>query len=227
MNDKGMFFQIYITLRQALGHQNWWPAHSPFEVMVGAVLTQNTNWKNVEDAIEKLREAGLLDPSAMNEVSAENLQELVRPAGYYRQKSARLKRLAAWVKERHVVGDTELGALKWEDTSTLREELLSINGIGPETADSILLYALDKAVFVVDTYTVRIMARHELIDPTCGYGEIQEEFQHRLPPDVEIFKDYHAQLVEVGKRFCKKTSPRCEECPLLHLLGEPVLDEFR
>ena len=218
-----LFIDIYRTLRRSFGHQRWWPAQSPFEVMVGAILTQNTNWNNVETAIENLHEAGLLRPGALSEASPEKLQDLIRPSGYYRQKTARLLRLARWVEPRCGPDDVELVALKELSVFDLRPELLRINGIGPETADSILLYALEKPVFVIDAYTVRVFARHELIEPQLPYGEIQEEFHLQLPEDVELFQDFHAQLVEVGKRFCKKRSPDCAECPLLNLLGSPVL----
>lgn len=220
------FIEIYRTLREAFGHQQWWPARTPFEVMVGAVLTQNTNWKNVETAIVNLREAGLLRPGPLSAAEAEELQDLVRPSGYYRQKSARLLRLARWVETRCGPDDEELEALKQEPIYELRTELLRINGVGPETADSILLYALEKPVFVVDAYTVRVFGRHELIEPHLPYTEIQEEFHHRLAEDVELYQDYHAQLVELGKRFCKKSSPACSTCPLRPQLGPPVLGEI-
>jgi endonuclease-3 related protein len=220
------FTDIYRTLREAFGHQEWWPARTPFEVMVGAILTQNTNWNNVETAIENLREAGLLQPGALCNTQLEELQMLIRPAGYYRQKAARLLRLARWVKERCGPADCRLKALQTRPLDELRVELLQINGIGPETADSILLYALEKPVFVIDAYTVRIFGRHELIEPGVPYAELQEEFQHRLPEDVELYKDFHAQLVEVGKRFCSKTSPACSQCPLRPQLGPPVLGEL-
>jgi len=225
MGDRTNLLEMYAALRQAFGHRNWWPAQSPFEVIVGAVLTQNTNWDNVEKAVDSLREAGLLSPSALSEAAPQRLHELIRPAGYYRQKAGRLQRLARWVGEHCIEADSELGALKWEPLDQLREELLALNGVGPETADSILLYALEKPVFVVDAYTVRILGRHELIEPDATYGDVQEHFVHRLPPDVELFKDFHAQLVEVGKRYCRKRRPRCAECPLRPLLGEPVLEE--
>lgn len=224
MSGQGLIFQIYVTLRQEFGQQNWWPAETPFEVMVGAVLTQNTNWQNAEEAIKNLRGANLLDPTALAKTDLEKIQELIKPAGYYRQKAARLKRLTDWVMKRFVPGDTEFGAIQWEPADVLREELLAINGIGPETADSILLYALEKPVFVIDAYTVRILGRHGLITGEAAYQEVQEEFQYRLPPDVEIYKDFHAQLVELGKRFCKKSSPKCEECPVRPLLGLPEIE---
>lgn len=219
------FSRIYQVLLERFGHQGWWPASSAFEVVVGAVLTQNTNWQNVERAIRNLRKEDALTPSAIQEIDEANLQELIRPAGYFRQKAARLKRVSAWLLNRNVSG-ADLTELKDAGIDELRRELLSIRGIGPETADSILLYALDMPVFVVDTYTVRIFARHELIIPEMGYAGIQEEFESRLPKDVEMYKDYHAQLVRLGKEFCKKSRPRCDECPLLEVLGPPIREEF-
>jgi len=219
------FLEIYVALRQAFGHRHWWPAETPFEVVVGAILTQNTNWKNVEQAIANLKQAGLLEPDLLAEATLPDVQGLIRPAGYFRQKSARLKRVARWVNQRCVPGDRALGALKWEPLDVLREELLSINGIGPETADSILLYALEKPSFVVDAYTVRVLGRHCLIEPDATYEEVQEEFHRRLPPDTELFRDFHAQFVEVGKQFCRKSAPHCAECPLRTLLGEPVMED--
>jgi len=213
--------KIYRTLRQAFGHRGWWPGETPFEVMVGAVLTQRTNWGNVEKAIANLRDAGLMAPDALARTEPERLQALVRPAGYYRQKTARLLRLVTWLMDR-AGGDIE--ALREVPTDELRAELLALSGIGPETADSILLYAFGRATFVVDAYTKRIMARHELIDSACTYDELKDFFESNLPADVELFKDYHAQLVELGKRYCR-TVPLCGTCPLHPLLGDPVRDE--
>lgn len=217
------FVEIYRTLRECFGYQDWWPARTAFEVMVGAILTQNTNWNNVEKAIENLRDADRLTADAIAGVDAEELQDLIRPAGYFRQKSARLIRLARWVEQNCDPADQGLTALKEWPQYELRRELLNINGIGPETADSILLYALDKLVFVIDTYTVRVFGRHELIEADLPYQELQEEFHYRLPDDLDLYRDFHAQIVELGKRNCTKRSPSCGSCPLRPLLGEPVL----
>ncbi|NLW51156.1 MAG: endonuclease III domain-containing protein [Candidatus Brocadiaceae bacterium] len=208
--------RVYEALRDAFGHQGWWPAKTPFEVMVGAILTQRTNWNNARTAIERLGAADLLNAHALAEARPERLQELVRPSGYYRQKAARLQELARWLVNRadgdpsQVVGNT----------AELRTELLSLRGIGPETADSILLYALGRPTFVVDAYTVRMAVRHGLVDTDCDYFELQELFESHLPRDPELYKDYHAQLVELGKRYCR---PRraCAECPLRALPGLP------
>lgn len=212
---------VYGRLLEAFGHRGWWPGETPFEVMVGAILTQRTNWGNVEKAISALESADALDPHAISQMTEERLQELVRPAGYFRQKAERLKRLCSWLLE---ASDGDVDALSAVSTAELRRQLLALRGVGPETADSILLYALERPVFVVDTYTMRVVVRHELIHVDCTYEELQDLFTSALPEDVELFKDYHAQLVEVGKRYCRP-SPRCGECPLISLLGEPALDE--
>jgi len=209
--------RVYELLFEAFGPQHWWPGDTPFEVMVGAVLTQNTNWKNVHRAIENLKEAGLLEPKAMARLSLEELGELIRPAGYYRLKARRLQNLLRLVMERY---EGSLEAMFAEQTSALREQLLGVQGIGPETADSILLYAAGKPVFVVDAYTHRVLARHGWIDFEADYYQLQELFHGSLPEDVQLFNEYHALLVRLGKDYCRKRNPRCEECPLAQLLPE-------
>ena len=215
---------LYHILRDSFGPRQWWPADTPWEVMVGAILTQNTNWKNVEAAIRNLKRAERLEAPLLASAAPEELQELVRPAGYFRQKSARLKGLAQWWLE-STGGSTE--GLADRSVEDLRRELLAIKGIGPETADSIILYALGKPTFVVDAYTARICGRHGLIEPGAGYMEIKELFESSLPVDTELYQDYHAQLVELGKRFCRK-KPLCGKCPVLAELGSPLIaeDEF-
>jgi endonuclease-3 related protein len=221
MPSRDILMDIYRTLLAAFGRRNWWPAETPFEVIVGAILTQNTNWTNVEKAIARLREAALLDARALAACPVERLQEAIRSSGYFRQKAARLLRVSQWLADR-CGGDPE--ALAPVPTGQLREELLSLRGVGPETADSILLYALGRPVFVVDTYTMRVVVRHGLLDAEAGYHELQDLFQAGLPEDLGLFGDFHAQLVEVGKRFCRPR-PRCAECPLHPLLGDPEWDE--
>lgn len=216
-----MLMDIYRALREAFGCRHWWPGDTPFEVMVGAVLTQRTNWRNVAKAIDALKAVGLMSPHAMAQVEVERLQSLIRPAGYYRQKAARLRRLVDWLIER---ASADVTALEEVATDDLREELLALRGIGPETADSILLYALDRAVFVVDTYTKRVVVRHGLLDAACSYYDLRDLFESNLPADVALYKDYHAQLVEVGKRHCRSV-PRCPACPLHPLLGDPIEGE--
>lgn len=211
----------YAALRKAFGHRHWWPGDTPFEVMVGAVLTQRTNWSNAAKAIGALKSAGAMGPDALAQMTPERLQSLIRPAGYYRQKAARVRRLAGWLMER---AGGDVSVLEAVPTDQLRAELLALSGIGPETADSILLYALNRPTFVVDTYTKRVVVRHELLDTESGYVELKELFESNLSEDVELYKDYHAQLVELGKRFCR-TAPRCAACPLRPVLGEPVEEE--
>jgi endonuclease-3 related protein len=211
---------LYRVLREAYGHRRWWPAQSPWEMMAGAVLTQNTNWKNVERAIEALRRAEVLEPRRILELPLEELQTLIRPAGYFRQKAARLRALADWFVRRL---DADPAALRAMHPLDLREELLAIRGIGRETADSICLYAAGKPVFVVDAYTARVCARHGLIPRDADYEEIREYFESSLPPDVELFRDFHAQFVEVGKRYCRRR-PRCTGCPVPQALGPPRLE---
>jgi endonuclease-3 related protein len=201
---------IYHRLYRHFGPQHWWPGQSPLEVMIGAVLTQNTNWKNVEKAIANLKQAGLIDVQRLYRISPEDLAQYIRPAGYFNIKAGRLKALIAWLWERY---DGNLEALREKSTGSLREELLSVRGIGPETADSILLYALDKPVFVVDAYTARILGRHRLITPPADYSEIQSLFENALPREVPLYNEYPALLVCCGKEFCKPKA-QCRGCPL-------------
>ena len=201
---------FYQTLLQAYGAQHWWPGDSAFEVMVGAVLTQNTNWANVEKAIDNLKRAKKLEPQAINRLDHDTLAELIRPAGYFNIKARRLKNLIAWFCERY---GGDIKALRDGATDILREELLNINGIGRETADSILLYALDKLTFVVDTYTYRVLSRHGCIDIESDYEEIKDYCQSSLPGEVSVYNEFHALIVQVGKRHCKPR-PQCAGCPL-------------
>ncbi|XCN75330.1 MAG: endonuclease III domain-containing protein [Candidatus Electrothrix aestuarii] len=203
--------EIYRRLLERFGPQHWWPGETPFEVMVGAILTQNTNWQNVEKAIANLKEAGVLSLSAMAALSKEELAEYIRPAGYYNIKAGRLQNLFAMITENW---DNDLEYLLQQPASILREQLLSVKGIGPETADSMVLYAAGQPIFVVDAYTHRILTRHELISEDYDYFQIQELFMDNLREDVALFNEYHALLVQVGKQFCKKSKPQCGECPL-------------
>lgn len=209
--------EVYELLFQAFGPQQWWPGDTPFEVMVGAVLTQNTNWGNVHRAITNLKEAGLLEPKALDRVPLAELEELIRPAGYFRVKARRLRNLLRLVVDRY---DGSLEAMFANHPATLREELLSVQGIGLETADSILLYAGNMPVFVVDAYTHRVLSRHGWIDFQADYHEIQDLFHSSLPEDVQLFNEYHALLVRLGKDYCRKRRPRCADCPLAGLLPE-------
>jgi len=213
--------EAYRRLLEAFGPQQWWPGDSPFEVMVGAVLTQNTNWKIVERAINNLREADLLDPRALYDVPPEELEELIRPAGYFRLKTRRLRSLLQLLVERY---DGSLEKMFAVDLTTLRHELLEVHGIGPETADSILLYAAEMPSFVVDTYTHRILSRHGWIGFDADYHAIRDYMQSSLPEDVALYNEYHALLVRLGKDYCRKSNPKCDQCPLAGMLpaGGPL-----
>ena len=208
--------EVYERLLAAFGRQGWWPGETPFEVLIGAVLVQNTAWKNVERAIANLREAGVLDPRALYRIPVAELEELIRPAGYYRVKARRLRNLLQLVNEEF---DGSLEAMFRTPLDVLREKLLGINGIGPETADAILLYAGGLPTFVVDTYTHRVFARHGWIDFEADYHAIKDHFESSLPDDATLFNEYHALLVRLGKEFCRRT-PQCEKCPLVDLLPE-------
>lgn len=210
-----MFMAMYKAMVGRFGHRNWWPADTPLEVCVGAVLTQNTAWKNVVKAMTNLKAAAALDAFALYHLNRADLAELIRPSGYYNVKAQRLKNFIDCLVERHA-GD--LDALFSLPTEDLRSELLSVKGIGKETADSIVLYAARKAIFVVDAYTRRILFRHGLIGEDDDYDAIQEVFHAHLPWDVDLFNDFHAQIVAVGHHYCKR-KPLCSVCPL-----EPFLD---
>lgn len=202
--------EIYQLLLDRFGPQSWWPGETKFEIITGAILTQNTNWTNVDKAITNLKNANLMSPEKLHNLDTPELALLVKPAGYFNVKAKRLKNLLNWLFENY---EGQLENLENLSTSNLRAELLSINGIGPETADSILLYALDRAVFVVDTYTARVTIRHQLIDTDTDYQQLQYLFESSLPDDVELFNEYHALLVRLGKEFCRPTA-RCAGCPL-------------
>ena len=202
---------IYTRMYDQLGPQHWWPGETPFEVMVGAILTQNTNWKNVERAIANLKGVGLLSLEALSALPTGLLAEYIRPAGYYNIKAGRLHNLLTFINEEY---NGDLQAFLDQPLATLREQLLSIKGVGPETADSILLYAANQPIFVVDTYTHRILSRHQVIDEDFGYVEIQELFMDTLACDTQLYNEYHALLVRVGNVYCKKKNPDCAACPL-------------
>ncbi len=202
--------EIFDLLHATYGPRHWWPAETPFEVCVGAILTQNTNWGNVEKAIGNLKGSGILSPEALRDVPADQLADTIRPAGYFNVKSVRLKDFVGYLWERHGGSLERMFAGEWRQ---LREELLRVRGIGPETADSILLYAGDKPTFVVDAYTRRLFAALGVVDPETGYEEVRSLFMTNLPPDVRLFNEYHALIVEHGKHHCRKR-PRCDGCGL-------------
>lgn len=201
---------IYLRLLDRYGPQHWWPAEEPFEVMVGAILTQSTAWGNVEKAIASLRRAEALSPKALRELPLTELATLIRPCGYYNAKAVKLKSLACWLGELY---DDNLDRLFANDTEALREELISVHGIGPETADSIILYAAGKPVFVIDAYTRRIMDRLGLAPETNSYAAYQALFMDNLPASSQLFNEYHALLVRLGKSVCRRR-PLCLHCCL-------------
>jgi endonuclease-3 related protein len=204
--------ELFQRLSHRFGRQAWWPAENRFEVMVGAVLTQNTNWKNVERAISNLKKRDLLSLEALHLIPPSELAEIIRPAGYFNIKTKRLKNLMAFLMTKY---QGDLSLFYGDETDVLREGLLSVKGVGPETADSILLYAVHRPVFVVDSYTYRILNRHGLADEPFTYDELQALFEHNLPESVTLYNEFHALLVQTGKHFCKKT-PLCRDCPLQH-----------
>ncbi len=203
----------YKTLYDYFGPQSWWPGESIIEIMVGAVLTQNTNWQNVEKAIANLKNADVLDFQTLLLLPQSVLAEYIRPSGYYNLKAGRLKNLLIYI-------DSCLGSAQELETFfacelfSLREQLLSVKGIGPETADSILLYAGRKPVFVIDTYAYRLLFRHGFVGEESSYTEMQELLMNGLPLEEPLFNEFHALIVAVGKKFCKKKNPDCLDCPL-------------
>lgn len=200
--------QIFKTLLTAYGHQHWWPAESPFEMMVGAILTQNTNWKNVELAISNLKAANLLGAALIISADHEQLAEVIRPSGFYNQKAQRLHLFS-----RFYIAHGEISGLRKLSMAEMREQLLSLSGIGPETADSILLYGLEQSIFVVDAYTRRIFTRLGLLPEKIDYDGIQNYFHQQLEPELSLFQEYHALIVEHAKRHCR-SKPLCQKCPL-------------
>ena len=235
---------MYQTLSRQWGPQHWWPAHSRFEVIVGAFLTQNTSWSNVEIALRQLRLAKVLSVRGIRGIPLGKLETLVRASGYFRQKAQRLKNFVAFLDEKYGGSLAKMFACS---TGELRDELLSLNGIGPETADSILLYAGQQPVFVIDAYTRRLAARHQIADETVPYDELRSLFERALArtsvplargdffPDgashrpsrmslakrsvaAQVYNDMHGFMVGVGKNYCHKTNPDCQRCPLAELL---------
>jgi endonuclease III related protein len=209
----------YQALFDKLGPQNWWPAKTSIEVIVGAILTQNTSWTNVERAIANLRRERLLTPLALERVPFARLASLIRSSGYFRQKAKKLKAFVRFLRAGYA---GSLARMFQTPTAELREKLLAVHGIGPETADSILLYAGKKDVFVVDAYTKRIFARHGFVPQDVPYEELRSLIEAALPRDVSRYNEFHALLVQVGKNWCRPREPRCADCPLRPFLpGAP------
>ena len=208
---------IYQTLLNHYGPQHWWPADSPFEVIVGAYLTQNTNWNNVEKAIVNLKQERALSYQAILTLTNQELEQLIRPAGFFRQKAERLKFFSQHLEQTY---QGNLSKLCNQDTTSLRSELLSLKGIGPETADSILLYAGNHLSFVVDAYTRRTFSRIGILTGTESYEQIRSTFMTALPADKQLYNEYHALIVNHCKSHCTK-SPKCLDCPCFHICCYP------
>jgi endonuclease III related protein len=213
--------EYFSVLLAVYGPQHWWPGRSRFEIIVGAILTQNTSWKNVERAIANLRSAKLLSPLAIRDVHTMRLSACLRPSGYFRQKTKTLRTFVTFLFAKY---DGSLHRLFATPTQTLREQLLGLRGIGPETADSILLYAGKHPVFVVDAYARRILERHGLAHPKASYDQVRATFEFALPRDQQLFNEFHALIVQTGKQHCSKTNPKCYACPLAQFLpgGSPL-----
>ena len=209
-NGREKFLRMYEMLYKAFGPQSWWPGETPFEVAVGAILTQNTNWGNVEKAIANLKKARALNPRAISGMSHDQLAELIRPSGYFNIKARRLRHFTDFLIKQY---GGSMKRMAKEDAAALREKLLEINGIGPETADSILLYAANKPVFVIDAYTKRVLSRHGITAGIGGYDDYQGLFHNALEPDEALYNEYHALFVMLGKHYCKP-KPACGGCPL-------------
>jgi endonuclease-3 related protein len=210
-NETAALKNVYRRLLACYGPQHWWPGETPFEVIVGAILTQSAAWHNVEKAILKLKNAGLLDPAEMQMLCPEELASLIHSCGYYNMKAKKLLAFVEWLSFRF---DGSLEKMFSQETATLRRELLAVYGIGEETADSILLYAGNKPVFVIDAYTRRIIDRLGLSVSGPQYAGYQALFTRHLPPESPLFNEYHALLVALGKNCCLKTNPRCAQCCL-------------
>jgi len=202
---------IYQDLYNFFGSQHWWPGETELEIIVGAILTQGVNWGNVEKAINNLKKRGLLTTRALLQVKEKELAELIRPTGYYNMKTRKLKAFINFLFERY---DGKLDIMFTTGLDQIRSELLGVYGIGPETADSILLYAGNYPVFVIDAYTRRIFNRLGYILPDLKYDELQQIIVNNFPEDVNQYNEYHALLVALGKDICKNKSPRCRDCPL-------------
>ncbi len=207
--------RIYGALFKTFGPQHWWPGETPFEVIVGAILTQNTAWGNVELAIANLKAAKLLSVAELTRAPGRRIARLVRPSGYFNQKAIKLKAFTDFL---HNEFGGSLDRMAHERTPALRRKLLAVHGIGPETADSILLYAFGKPVFVVDAYTIRVLSRHNLIPENTPYHDVQRFITAHVPKSVRLYNEFHALLVRLGKDFCRKT-PRCDACPLRRFLN--------
>lgn len=215
--------QYYLMLLENFGPQGWWPARTRLEVILGAILTQNTTWLNASRAIKELKRVGLISWAALRDASIPVLEACVRPAGFYRQKARTIRGFVDWLDNRHVGSLDTFFAL---GPSECREQLLTLIGIGPETADAILLYAGRQATFVADAYTRRVLARHGLLPESAGYESARQFLHQHLPPDQAMFNEFHALLVEVAKRHCRRQGANCEDCPLRKFLPAATMQPW-
>ena len=213
MKKSNLLLAIYHHLYKRYGPQHWWPGETPFEVMVGAILTQSAAWQNVEKGIDNLKTADALSPMALRQLPIEEIARLIHPCGYFNTKATKLKALVDWLSE---VCNDNLEKLFTTETEDLRKQLLAVHGVGPETADSILLYAANKPVFVIDAYTRRILTRLGLAPQKDTYDDYQRLFMQALPHNTQLFNEYHALLVRLGKTVCRK-QPLCQECCLFDI----------
>jgi endonuclease III related protein len=215
MKNQKELLDIYASLFRAFGHRNWWPADGPFEVIVGAILTQNVAWKNAKKAIDNLKEAQKLDPIALRESRPEDIAPLIRSSRFYNMKAVKIKNFMDFYFSEY---GGSLEKMSSEDPAALRKKLLAVKGLGEETADAIMLYACSMPIFVVDAYTRRIFSRYGIFTDEPSYGEVQEYFMENLPGDPALFNDFHAQIVHLGHAICK-TSPVCDSCPIARIKG--------
>ncbi len=213
LDRRKTILELYQAGLDHYGDLYWWPAETPFEVVIGAVLTQNTSWKNVEKAIVNLREASACNAEAIASMHYKKLEKLIRPSGFFRSKRRTLREISLYFKNR------DIPVMKKRSTVELRKELLSIKGIGEETADSVLLYALEKNIFVVDAYTKRIFTRHGLVAKNATYQNMQKLVMNSIKRESRVFNIFHSHIVEVGKTYCAKKEPRCGQCPYKKVKG--------
>jgi len=210
-NTIQQLMQIYNRMFAYFGPRSWWPGETMFEICVGAILTQSVSWKNVMKAIDNMKRAGLLELESMYTASAEAIEQCIIPTMYYRMKTKKLQAFVSHIMQKY---NGDLAKMFSKDMDSLRIELLSIYGIGPETADSIILYAAEKPAFVVDAYTRRIFSRLGIFSDDVTYDEMKNYFMQRLSPDVPLYNEYHALVTGIGNRFCSNKRPKCKECPL-------------
>ncbi|MFC1564065.1 endonuclease III domain-containing protein [candidate division KSB1 bacterium] len=210
----GKLITAYRIMLNHFGKRNWWPADSRFEIMIGSILVQNTNWKNVGRCIENLKKEGLMKPEILYGLPVERLAELIKPSGYYNQK---VKKIRAFLEFYRTNSGFSIESMLQKDNEVLRKELLGVFGIGNETADCIMLYALDKSCFVVDNYTRRIFSRAGLVSENIRYNTLRAVFTENIPVDVELYKEFHKLIIYLGKEFCKASMPKCRICVMRKL----------